>query len=90
MFNNFMPPPVEDLPKPPISSVEAEKLNIGNGDNSFRADERGAWAGAHSPDDAPFGFDMKGNIKMRSTPEGGASITFYDENGTPRIFIGFE
>lgn len=62
-----------------------EFLSIGSGQKSFKVDRTGGWAGAVKFDDAPFSFDMLGNVIVNSITINGLSGSTIagaiDENG---------
>jgi hypothetical protein len=49
-------------------------IEIGDGDDSFFADETGIWAGDEDFDDAPFSVDMQGNLIATSGTIGDFTI----------------
>lgn len=49
-------------------------INIGDGDNSFNADETGLWLGSEIYEDAPFRVDMEGALVAEKGVIGGFTI----------------
>lgn len=60
-----------------------EKIEIGSGSKTMKADERGLWLGDEDPQNAKFYVDMNGNIYLKD-----GQLKFTDDDGNVTILIG--
>lgn len=93
-FNDIAPP--EKTAQENASTLPPNELQSGSGKKAFRVDSSGMWLGDDDPQKAPFYVDMDGNLFIRSSANGGASLKIssadlemvWNDGKTDRIIIG--